>query len=113
MISEVSIEGTSFNELPEKFEAGTPPISEAIAFHEAMEFMDSVGYEWIEAKEKELFEYSEKRLKEIPGLRMIGDATNKTSVFSFIIEGVHPHDLGTLLDEQGIVIRTAITVPNH
>lgn len=106
MISEVDFAGTSFNILPFKFEAGTPVIAEIIAFKDAIEFLNNIGLDQIAKKEHELLIYAEDKLSKIEGLKIIGRAKDKASVISFIIDGIHPHDLGTLLNQQGIAIRT-------
>lgn len=106
MIDEVTIEKTTFNTLPHKFEAGTPNIAGVIAFRMAIEFINEIGLKNIEQYEQELTDYATEKLSEIDGLKIIGTAENKTSVVSFIMEGAHPHDIGTLLDQQGIAIRT-------
>lgn len=106
MISKVSFEGTSFNHLPEKFEAGTPAIAEVIALKDAILYIENIGWDKIAKTEHELLNYATEKLLEIDGLKIIGTAKEKTSVISFVIDGVHPHDLGTLLDQQGIAVRT-------
>ena len=106
MIDEVRIEKTTFNTLPHKFEAGTPHIAGVIAFYEALEYIEKLGFEAIDKKEHELLEYATDKLQDIEGLRIIGTAKNKCSVLSFVIDSVHPQDLGTLLDQQGIAVRT-------
>jgi cysteine desulfurase / selenocysteine lyase len=106
MIDRVTIQKTTYNELPFKFEAGTPNIAAGIAFNEAIEFVNEVGLDSIASYEKTLLNYASEKLNEIEGLKLIGTAKNKASVNSFVIDGVHPHDLGTLLDQQGIAVRT-------
>lgn len=106
MIEKVSFSGTTFNHLPEKFEAGTPAIAEVIALKDAIDYVESIGWEKIQEKEHELLNYATNELSKIEGLRIIGTAKEKTSVISFVIDGVHPHDLGTLLDQQGVAVRT-------
>ena len=106
MISEVSFDGTTFNELPYKFEAGTPNIAGGIALNEAVEFVNEIGLDEIAQYEQTLLDYASNKLSDIDGLTLIGTAKKKASVNSFIIDGVHPHDLGTLLDQQGIAVRT-------
>lgn len=106
MISEVTFEKTTYNILPNKFEAGTPPIAEAIAFKSALDYIDSIGISNIEKYEHELTNYALEKLTQIQGLKLVGEARERSSVISFFIDGVHPHDLGTLLDKQGIAIRT-------
>jgi cysteine desulfurase/selenocysteine lyase len=106
MIDRVTIQKTTYNELPFKFEAGTPNIAGGIALNEAIEFVNEIGLDQIAAYEQTLLEYATERLLKIEGLKLIGTAKQKASVNSFVIEGVHPHDLGTLLDQQGIAVRT-------
>jgi cysteine desulfurase/selenocysteine lyase len=106
MISEVTFEKTTYNVLPNKFEAGTPPISGIIAFKKAIEYVQSLGLDEIAKREHELLEYATVELTKIEGIRLIGKASLKAGVLSFVLEGVHPHDLGTLLDKQGVAIRT-------
>jgi cysteine desulfurase/selenocysteine lyase len=105
MIERVSFEKTTFREPPERFEAGTPNISGAIGLAAAIEFLDSVGWEKIHLLESELLEYATGALGEIPGLRITGTAPHKVGVISFVLEGVHPHDIGTILDVAGIAVR--------
>lgn len=106
MISEVNFNGTTYNSLPFKFEAGTPVIAEVIAFKEAIDYLNKIGMNLIEKRESELLKYCEQKLNEIPKLKIIGTSSNKASVISFVIDGIHPHDLGTLLNQQGIAVRT-------
>ncbi|MFT6070560.1 MAG: cysteine desulfurase/selenocysteine lyase [Bacteriovoracaceae bacterium] len=106
MIEKVSFLETTFNHLPEKFEAGTPAIAEVIALKDAIDYIQSIGFEEIEKNEHELLTYATERLLTIDGLKIIGTAKHKTSVISFVIKDIHPHDLGTLLDQQGIAVRT-------
>ncbi|WP_167617759.1 aminotransferase class V-fold PLP-dependent enzyme [Maribellus sediminis] len=106
MISEVSFEGTTFNELPYKFEAGTPHITGVIAFGAAIDLMNEIGLENIAAWEHSLLEYATEKLKEIDGMRIYGEAPRKSGVISFNIEGVHSYDLAMLLDKMGIALRT-------
>lgn len=106
MIKDVTFEKTTFNELPYKFEAGTPNIADAIALKPALEFMKRVKEQLGHQHEKELLEYATEQLLSIDGLRIIGTAANKISLISFVIEGVHPQDIGVLLDNQGIAVRT-------
>jgi cysteine desulfurase/selenocysteine lyase len=105
MIGAVSLEETTWAEIPMKFEAGTPPIAEALGLAEAIAFVDSLGADLIVAHEAELLALATERLTAIPGVRLIGTAAHRASVISFTLEGVHPHDLGTVLDEAGIAIR--------
>ncbi|PHR47103.1 MAG: cysteine desulfurase CsdA [Fluviicola sp.] len=106
MISEVSFERTTYNTLPHKFEAGTPHIAGGIGLGEAFHFLNSLDIDQVEAHEKELLDYATMRLKKIEGIKFYGEAKNKTSVISFLVEGTHPYDVGTLLDKMGIAVRT-------
>ena len=106
MISEVTFEKTTYAELPNKFEAGTPNIVGAIGFGEAIDYLNEIGFEKIEEYENELLEYATKKLKTIPDLKIYGEAKHKTSVISFNIGNIHSYDLGTILDKYGIAVRT-------
>ncbi|MFT7031643.1 MAG: cysteine desulfurase/selenocysteine lyase [Cyclobacteriaceae bacterium] len=106
MIKEVHFSGTTYNDIPYKFEAGTPNIGEVIAFKAALDFVDQIGKENIAAYEEELLEYATELLQEVDGFTPVGTAAHKASVISFLIEGVHPFDLGQLLDAKGIAVRT-------
>ncbi len=106
MIKEVRFEYTTYNELPFKFEAGTPNIADVIALKAGIDFINSIGKPAIRKHEEMLLEYATAQLKDISGLRIIGDVKNKVSVISFIIDGVHPQDLAILLDNQGVAVRT-------
>ena len=106
MIKSVSYDKTEFNVLPYKFEAGTPNISGAIAQGTAFDFIERLGHESIHNAEMKLLDHANKLIEEIGGIRIIGTAKNKTSVISFIIEGVHPYDTGSILDNLGIAVRT-------
>jgi cysteine desulfurase/selenocysteine lyase len=106
MILSVTFEKTTFNQLPWKFEAGTPNISGTIGLGAAIEYLESVGMEQIAAYENELLKYATERLSTVPGLQIIGTAPDKASVVSFTLKGVHPHDIGTILDTEGVAIRT-------
>ena len=106
MISEVTFEKTTYAELPNKFEAGTPNIVGAIGFGEAIDYLNEIRFEKIEEYENELLEYATKKLKTIPDLKIYGEAKNKTSVISFNIGNIHSYDLGTILDKYGIAVRT-------
>ncbi|MGA2023411.1 MAG: cysteine desulfurase [Steroidobacteraceae bacterium] len=106
MILSVSIEASTYNDLPWKFEAGTPNISGAIGLGAALEYVESLGREAIAAHEHALLDLASARLSALPGLRLIGTAPQKAPVISFTLEGVHPHDIGTILDSEGIAIRT-------
>jgi len=106
MILHVSFEGTTYNELPYKFEAGTPHMSGAVGLAAAIDYVEHIGLEKIGAWESTLLAYAHERLQAIEGLRVIGTAAHKAGLVSFVVDGVHPHDLGTILDEQGVAIRT-------
>ena len=106
MISEVSFEKTTYSDLPNKFEAGTANICGVISSTEALKYISKIGYNFIIEQENLLLEYATKELKKIDGLQIIGKAKNKASVISFIIDNAHPFDVGTLLDQQGIAVRT-------
>jgi len=106
MIKTVSFSGTTYNDLPYKFEAGTPNIEAGIVLGEAIDFINEVGIENIAAAEQELLKYSTDKLLEIEGLRIVGTAPEKSSVVSFLVGEIHPFDIGVLLNEQGIAIRT-------
>lgn len=106
MIAEVSFEKTTYADLPHKFEAGTPNICGGIVFGTAIDYINKLGMENIASYENQLLEYATKRLLEINGLKIYGTATNKTSVISFNIDGIHPYDIGSILDKLGIAVRT-------
>jgi cysteine desulfurase / selenocysteine lyase len=106
MILSVTFEKTTYNELPYKFEAGTPNIAGVIAFGAAVDYVTAVGLDRIAAHEHALLAYATRRLLEIPGLRIIGTAPDKAAVVSFVLEGAHPHDIGTILDYEGVAVRT-------
>jgi cysteine desulfurase/selenocysteine lyase len=106
MILSVSFEGSTWNVLPHKFEAGTPDIAGVIALGAAIDYVASIGYEAIGAHERALLAYGTELLSEIPGLRLVGTAPHKASVLSFVMECAHPHDVGTILDREGIAVRT-------
>jgi len=106
MISEVTFEKTTFNEPPYKFEAGTPNITSIIAFGAAIDFIQEIGLENISQWEQDLLHYATTELKKIPGIQIYGEAPNKSSVISFNINGIHPYDLGTMLDKTGVAVRT-------
>jgi cysteine desulfurase/selenocysteine lyase len=106
MIATVSFEKTTYAELPHKFEAGTPNIAGGIVLGVAVDYMNSIGFDCIAAYESELLEYGTKRLLEIEGLKIFGTAKEKTSVISFNVEGIHPYDIGTIIDKKGIAVRT-------
>ena len=106
MIKEVTFEKTIYNDLPYKFEAGTPNIADTIALKTALDFVEQTGKEKIRKHEEELLVYATKKLEEIPGLKIIGKAKDKVSVISFVVDGLHPQDIGILLDNRGIAVRT-------
>ncbi len=106
MILSVSFEETTFNEIPHKLEAGTPNVQGACGLAAAIEYLTTLGLKRIEEYEDELLEYATDQLSRIPGLRIVGTAREKCSVVSFVLEGIHPHDIGTILDQEGIAIRT-------
>ena len=106
MISSVTFEKTTYNDLPFKFEAGTPDIAGAIALGAALEYIGKLGMENIAAHERDLLDYATERVGALPGIRLIGTAPERAGVLSFVMDGVHPHDLGTILDREGIAIRT-------
>ncbi|GAB3683511.1 cysteine desulfurase [Salinisphaera aquimarina] len=106
MIETVSFEGTTWNELPYKFEAGTPNIAGAAAFGAALEYMDGLDLDAIATHEHGLLERATRAMQDIDGLRIIGTAPGKAAIISFVMDGVHAHDIGTLLDESGVAIRT-------
>jgi cysteine desulfurase/selenocysteine lyase len=106
MIKEVYFDNVTYNDLPYKYEAGTPNIADTVAFKAALDFTKEIGKEAIRAHENELLHYATEQLEQIDGLRIIGKAKNKISVISFVIEKVHPQDLGILLDNRGIAVRT-------
>ena len=105
MIRSVTWEKTTYMAAPGKFEAGTPPIAAAIGLGAAIDYVTGLGLERIAAREHELLVYATERLSTLPGLRILGNAQDKASVLSFVVEGIHPHDLGSLLDGDGVVIR--------
>lgn len=106
MIKEVTFEKTTYNELPYKFEAGTPNIADVIALKTALDYVQGIGLEQIAAYEQELLAYGTSALENIGGLSIIGKAKEKVSVLSFVMDGIHPQDIGVILDQQGIAIRT-------
>ena len=117
MIKEVSFECTTFNEIPFKFEAGTPSVSDVLGLKAAIEYIDAIGYDFIQKHEDFLMEYTTKRLLEIEGIKIYGTSKHKSGSVSFNLKDVHPFDIGTLLDQLGIAIRTghhcAQTVMQH
>lgn len=106
MIDKVSFEETTFNKLPHKFEAGTPPIAAGIGFGAAIDYLTDIGMEHIARHEQELLAYATEKLEAIEGLRIVGTAKNKASVISFVFDDIHASDIGTILDQQGIAVRT-------
>lgn len=105
MIKSVSFERTEYNDAPYKFEAGTPSIADTIAMGAGLEWLATLPWEAIEAHEADVLAYGAERLAQVPGLRLIGTARDKIAVLSFVFEGVHPHDIGTILDQEGIAVR--------
>jgi cysteine desulfurase/selenocysteine lyase len=106
MIERVSFEGTTFNELPYKFEAGTPNIAGGIALAAAIEYIERIGVERIAAYEHDLLVYATERVQELEGVRILGTARHKAGVLSMVLDGIHPYDAGTILDQLGIAVRT-------
>lgn len=106
MIRTVSFEGTTYNTLPYKFEAGTPNIAGAIGLGAAVDYVTGIGFDALAVHEQALLAYATPLLADIPGLRIIGRAREKSGILSFVLEGAHPHDIGTILDRQGVAIRT-------
>jgi cysteine desulfurase/selenocysteine lyase len=106
MIRSVTFEQTTFNVLPYKFEAGTPNIAGGIAFGAALDYVGRIGLPAIAAHENDLLQYATSAMGAFPGLRIIGTAREKAGVLSFVLDGVHPHDIGTVLDREGVAIRT-------
>jgi cysteine desulfurase/selenocysteine lyase len=106
MILAVRFDGTVYNELPLKFEAGTPNIAGAVGMGAAVDYLEAIGMDAIAQREAQLLDYATKALSAVPGLRIIGTAEHKAAVVSFVLEGVHPHDIGTIVDHAGVAIRT-------
>lgn len=106
MIATVTFEKTTYADLPHKFEAGTPNIAGGIAFGAALDYMNSIGFKEIAAYEEELLNHATTALKQIPGVKIYGEASEKTSVISFNVKGIHPYDIGSILDQMGIAVRT-------
>ncbi|MDQ2927333.1 MAG: cysteine desulfurase [Pseudomonadota bacterium] len=106
MIHTVTFEKTTYNTIPHKFEAGTPPIAAAIGLGAAVDYLTAIGMPTIAAYEKELLDHATERLLDLPGVRVFGMARHKAAVLSFALEGIHPHDVGTLLNQEGIAVRT-------
>ena len=105
MIERVSFERTTYAAAPQRFEAGTPDIASVIGLGAAIDYLDGIGMERIHAYEQKLLAYATDQLAKVPGLRLVGTAREKAAVLSFVLEGVHPHDIGTVLDGEGIAIR--------
>ena len=105
MISSVTFEKTTYNDLPYKFEAGTPNVGDAIGLGEAIRYLSRIGMDRIAAYEKELLDYATQAVSGVPGVRLIGTAKEKASVISFVLDDVHPHDIGTILDREGVAVR--------
>jgi cysteine desulfurase/selenocysteine lyase len=106
MISSVTFEKTTYNSLPHKFEAGTPDISGAIGLGAAIEYLSRIGLDNVAAHEHDLLVYATEQITRLPGVRVIGTAKEKAAVLSFVLDGIHPHDVGTILDQEGIAVRT-------
>ena len=106
MISSVTFEKTTYNKVPHKFEAGTPDMAGVAGLKAAIEYMNGIGVDKIAAHEHDLLEYATEAVRALPGIRIIGTAAEKASVLSFTVEDVHPHDIGTILDQEGIAVRT-------
>ena len=106
MISSVTFEKSTWNVLPYKFEAGTPHIAGAIGLHAALDYIDAIGLDAIAIHERDLTAYATRVLEAIPGIRLIGTSPEKSSIVSFVMDGVHPHDIGTIVDREGVAIRT-------
>ena len=106
MILRVTFEKTTYNEIPYKFEAGTPDIAGAIGLCAALGYLEGIGQDAVAAHEQELLEYATEMVGKVPGVRLVGTAREKAGILSFVLEGVHPHDLGTVLDHEGVAIRS-------
>jgi cysteine desulfurase/selenocysteine lyase len=106
MILSVTFEKTTYNAIPHKFEAGTPPIAAAIGLGATVDYLSGIGMDNIAAWEHQLLDYATEQVQGIPGVRIIGTARDKAAVLSFTVKGVHPHDVGTILDEEGVAVRT-------
>jgi cysteine desulfurase/selenocysteine lyase len=106
MIRTVTFEATTYNAIPHKFEAGTPPIAAAIGLGAAVDYLSAIGMPAIAAHEHELLRQATQRIADLPGVRVIGTARHKAAVLSFAVEGIHPHDVGTLLNQEGVAVRT-------
>ena len=106
MILSVTFEKTTYNTIPHKFEAGTPPIAAAIGLGAAVDYLSAIDMDAIAAHEVELLDYATAQLTRMPGVRIIGSAEEKAAVLSFAVDGVHPHDVGTILNQEGVAVRT-------
>jgi cysteine desulfurase/selenocysteine lyase len=106
MIASVTFEKSTWNELPYKFEAGTPNIEGAIGLGAALDYIQSVGFDMIQRHEQELLAHGTAMLQALPGVRIVGNAKRKASILSFVMENIHPHDIGTIVDREGVAIRT-------
>jgi cysteine desulfurase/selenocysteine lyase len=106
MIASVSFDKTIYNKLPYKFEAGTPNIADTIGFGAAITYLENVGLEAIERHEHDVLAYATRAVEKIPGVTIVGTAREKSGVLSFTMDGIHPHDIGTILDREGIAVRT-------
>ncbi len=106
MIRSVTFEKTTFNDLPHKFEAGTPSIADTIGFGAARQFMETLDWEGVSRYEEDLLAYATERVGDIPGVLIVGTARQKAGVLSFVMGDIHPHDIGTILDREGIAVRT-------
>jgi len=106
MISKVTFEKTTYNVLPYKFEAGTPNVADAIGLGAAIDYLQTFGLDNTLQHKKELLDYGTQALQSIPGVKIIGTAQRKTSILSFTVDGIHAHDIGTLVDNEGVAIRT-------
>jgi cysteine desulfurase/selenocysteine lyase len=107
MIQSVTVEGTTFAPVPARFEAGTPPITQAVGLGAAVRWMQSFDWSMVEAHEGDLLRYARERIREVSGVRVIGNAKEQVSVLSFVLEGIHPHDVGTVLDLHGVAVRAS------
>lgn len=105
MIETVTFEKSTFAKLPAKFEAGTPPITEIIGMGAAVEFIESIGWNYILGHDQAILNYALAGLETIPGIQLIGTAPGKSAIISFVMDGVHPHDVGTILDMEGVAVR--------
>jgi cysteine desulfurase/selenocysteine lyase len=106
MIRTVTFEKSTWNDLPYKFEAGTPSIAEAVGLGAALRYINSIGFDRIQPHEAALLERATAAVQAVPGVRVVGTARHKASVLSFVMEGIHPHDIGTVVDREGVAIRT-------